>query len=285
MTKVKALVVYGLGIGCHNETLSAYKLAGAEAELIHINSLLKISQSTLEATQIINFSGGFLFGDILGSGMCAVNLIENSVLDNQKKLQDVLWDFSENGKVIYGQCNGFQVLVKSGLLPAINKNHQEPVVSLSHNDCGSYRVDYVPHKVASDHFAFADLKDQLFYLWCRHGEGKISFSTKYSKIKESNAKENLQEVLNSHLLLNYVHPETGKPTEEFPFNPNGSVLGIAGLKSANGRIFGQMAHPEVSVLKEQSPLWFKQKEEAKRSGQQILEPVGLKIFKNIVGYF
>lgn len=284
MSKVKALVVHGLGIGCHAETVKAYQEAGADAELIHFNSLLEEKDLASKA-QVLNFSGGFLHGDILGSAMCAVNLIEHSVIDGKTKLQDLLWDFSEKGNVVYGQCNGFQLLVKSGLLPAIEDNYSEPVLTLADNDCGSYRVDYVPHVVNDNHFAFSGLEDDLFYLWCRHGEGKIQFSSDHSVISHSNADEMREKVKKDHVLLSYADPKSSQATNEFPYNPNGSDSGIAGLKSSNGRVFGHMAHPEVSVYEDTNPDWFKQKEIAKRNGTKIDESIGLKIFKNIVSAF
>lgn len=273
---VKALVVYGLGIGCHAETVKAYQLAGAEAELIHFNDLAKKKTKINDDVQIINFSGGFLHGDILGSAMCATN-----ELANKFELIDFLWDFSEKGGVLYGQCNGFQLLVKSGLLPAFGNDYKQQTVSLVHNECGYYRVAHVPHKVVSPHFAFSGI-DDLFYLWCRHGEGKIEFGSSTSSYSPEQITEHKAKIA-KHVLLSYVDPSTGKITEEFPHNPNGSEQGIAGLSSSNQRIFGHMAHPEVSVLDHTDPEWFKKKELAKRAANaDRAQPVGLKIFKNIV---
>src|SRR3989344_7971168 len=114
---VKVYVVSGLGIGCHEEAAHAYKRAGAEAEIIHIRQLLS-GEKKLFNSQILNFSGGFLHGDILGAGMCAANELEHAAIhdDGQlKKMKDMLVDYAEKGNVIYGQCNGFQLLVKTGL--------------------------------------------------------------------------------------------------------------------------------------------------------------------------
>lgn len=273
MTKAK--VVYGLGIGCHQETALAYQQAGAEVSLIHIKDLLE-SSHWFSDTQILNISGGFLHGDILGSAMCASAYLEHN------KLTDILWDFSEKGGVIYGQCNGFQLLVKSGLLPGIDKT---PALTLSDNACGSYRVDYVPHKVTSDHFAFSGLKD-LIYLWCRHGEGRVTFNSDFSSYSKKDAAENTEKILEDHVLLQYINPQSLEATQEFPFNPNGSEYAIAGLKSSNCRIFGHMAHPEVSVFASRNPEWFREKEAKRRGlGQGKDLEFGRRVFSNIVEYF
>ena len=71
---------------------------------------------------------------------------------NINGLTAAFWEFAEKGGVIYGQCNGFQLLVKSGLLPASDNKYTKQAVTLAHNDCGTYRVAYVPHKLKNNHF-------------------------------------------------------------------------------------------------------------------------------------
>ena len=272
---VKALVVYGLGIGCHRETKVSYQLAGAEAELIHFNELIA-NQGILNDVQVLNLCGGFHHGDILGSAMCAANLMQTSGLTEK------IFDFSEKGGVVYGQCNGFQMLVKSGLLPDSQRNSEGQhiqEITLTDNQCGSYRVDFVPHVVAkANHFAFSGLEDKVLYLWCRHGEGRIQFQPDFLK-SDSLANVNL----NGSVLLSYADPKTQQATEEFPYNPNGSVQGIAGLVSQNQRVIGQMAHPEVSIFKNRRPDWFKQRTQAEEECSPY--DIGYQVFKNIVNYF
>ena len=145
---VKAYVVNGLGIGCHEESAHAYEKAGEKAEIVHIRQLLSGDKNLFES-QILNLSGGFLHGDILGAGMCAANEIEHAVLknDEERKLKDLLIEYAEKGNVIYGQCNGFQLLVKTGLLPGINNDYSRQTVTLTYNDCGVYRVSPILHKI------------------------------------------------------------------------------------------------------------------------------------------
>jgi phosphoribosylformylglycinamidine synthase len=274
---IKSYVVNGLGIGCHNEVAHAYEKAGAHAEIIHIKQLFSGEKDIFDS-QILNLSGGFLHGDILGAGMCAANELEHAVNDRQKKLKDLLLDYAEKGNIIYGQCNGFQLLVKTGLLPGINNDCSRQTVTLTHNDCGNYYVDFVPHKVAKKHFAF-DWLDSL-YLWCRHGEGKFVFYSDYGLVSKEDGEIIRKKVNEHHVLLRYTK------------NPNVSVDNIAGLVNSNGRIFGHMAHPEASVYASQDPRFFFEKDELRRHGikafqldDKTLENVALRIFKNIVNYF
>jgi phosphoribosylformylglycinamidine synthase len=288
---VTAYILYGQGIGCHEECGHAYELAGAKVEPIHINDLLS-GEKRLEPKQILNMSGGFLHGDILGAGMCAANEMEHAVIDG-RRLKDILIEFADKGGIIYGQCNGFQVLVKTGLLPGIHNDYSKQTVTLTSNNCGNYRVAPVWHTMEQDHFAFDNVHDdfaRMFLLWCRHGEGKLQFRTDGGSVPAAQADANRQHVLDRHVLMRYVTPE-GSPTMQFPYNPNGSEDSIAGLVNQNGRIFGHMAHTEISVHKSRDPRWFEWKDQWRRKGikaaeldERRLEGVCLQVFKNIVEY-
>jgi len=291
---VLAFVVYGLGIGCHEETAHAFEKAGAKAEIIHINQLLSGEKSIFDS-QILNLSGGFLHGDVLGAGMCAANQIEHARIrlpDNgYKNLKDLLIEYSMKGNVIYGQCNGFQLLVKTGLLPGIGGDYSRQTVTLTQNDCGVYRVAPVLHKVERNHFAFKGIEDKDLLLWCRHGEGKMLFYSENGLISKENASVNRFLTNPSHILLRYAVPGSMETALEFPHNPNGSVDGIAGLVNQDGNIFGHMAHPEVSVYASRDPRWFAIKDQLRREGikadqldENHMRGVGLKIFENIVDY-
>ncbi len=289
---VKAYVVYGLGIGCHREVAYAYEKAGAEAELVHIRQLLS-GEKILFNSQILNLSGGFLHGDILGAGMCAANELEHAKIseDDGKRIKDLLVEYSEKGNVIYGQCNGFQLLVKTGLLPGIDNDYSRQTVTLTTNDCGNYRVAPVLHRVVKSHFAFEGIDDD-FYIWCRHGEGKIRFYSDYGLVPKEEGERNRRMINANHVLLRYVDPVTKQPTEEFPHNPNGSVDGTAGLLNLNGNIFAQMGHTEVAVEISRDPRFFAMKDELRRQGirsedllKRIGDGVGSKVFRNIVKHF
>ncbi len=279
---VKAYVINGLGIGCDEEVAHAYEKAGAKVEMVHFRQLLSMSKDKLFEAQIINLAGGFLHGDFGGAGMYAANELEHS------GIKDLLIEFADEGNVIYGQCNGFQFLVKTGLLPGINSDYSKQILTLTHNDCGNYRVAPVMHKADQAHFAFKGI--DMIQLWCRHAEGKGQFNSKYGSVSEEEGEKNRQEVNKNHVILRYVD-NNGEPTEKFPFSPNGSIDGIAGLANFNGHIFGNMAHPEVSIYSSRDPDWFVQKDRLRRQGikakdleGEIMEGQGLKIFRNIVNY-
>ncbi len=291
---VKAYVVYGLGIGCHKEVSYAFEKAGAEVEIVHLKQLLSGEKDLFES-QILNLSGGFLHGDILGAGMCAANELEHAKIisgDNEKRIKDLFLEYAEKENVIYGQCNGFQLLVKTGLLPGIDNDYSKQTVTLTNNDCGNYRVDYVLHRIERKHFAFEGLDDIDFYLWCRHGEGKVQFYSEYGLVSKEEGERNRKEVNESHVLLRYINPITKQSTEEFPYNPNGSIDGIAGLVNLNGNIFAHMGHSEVSVNVSRDPRFFDMKDKLRRQGikaedsfKKMDDGVGLKVFRNIVKHF
>ncbi len=288
---IKVYVTKGLGIGCHEEVAHAYQKAGANTEIIHIKQLLS-GDKRLTNAQIINLCGGFLHGDILGAGMCAANELEHSVImdgEDEKRVKDLLIQFKERGNMVYGQCNGFQLMVKTGLLPGLDNDYSRQTVTLTHNDCGNYRVDFVLHKVkAPRHFAFNKIDE--IYLWCRHGEGKIMFYSPYGSIDKEQSEITRQKVNDNHVLLSYVNPNTHEPTEEFPYNPNGSVDAIAGLY--NQTFIGHMAHTEVGIYITRDPRWPKIKDSLRRKGfkaadltDKMLEGPALQVFRNLVGYF
>lgn len=291
---VNAYVINGLGIGCHQETAHAYRKAGADAEIVHIRQLLS-GEKKLSDSQILNFSGGFLHGDILGAGMCAANELEHAAITENgqlKKMKDMLIDYARKGNIIYGQCNGFQLLVKTGLLPGIGGDYSKQTVTLTHNDCGSYRVDFVLHRIETHHFAFEGIENNYLRLWCRHGEGKMQFHSEYGSMPKEKGEENRKKVNDRHVLLRYADPITGEPTEKFPANPNGSIDGIAGLMDPTGNIFGHMAHPEVSIYASRDPRFFAFKDKMRREHfkaedftDEVMEDEGLRVFRNIVKRF
>ena len=280
----KAYVINGLGIGCHEEAAHAYEKAGADAEIVHIRQLLSGGKKFLFKSQILNLSGGFLHGDILGAGMCAANELEHS------GIKDLLIEYAQRN-VIYGQCNGFQLLVKTGLLPGIYGDYSRQTVTLTHNDCGNYFVTFAPHRIESRHFAFDGIDGSDLRMWCRHGEGKIQFYSEQGLISKEEGNQNRQMVNESHVLLRYINPETKEPTQKFPDNPNGSADAIAGLIDITENIFGHMAHTEVGIYRSRDPRFFELKDKLRREGvkaknidEKRIEGLCLKIFENIVNH-
>lgn len=269
MEKVKALIITGFGINCEEEMAAAYKLAGAEAEIVHLNDIFSEKKS-IHNFDIMNFPGGFSFGDDLGSGKVLSNKMKFKKLNSGKLFFDDIQDFLTEGKFIFGVCNGFQFLVKMGLLPNVNGNSEQEV-TLTKNDSAKFEDRWIYVKV-NENSKSPFLKGiETLFLPVRHGEGKLII--KNEKIKKSIIGKNLN-------CLTYCD-ENGNETDKYPQNPNGSELNCAALTDETGQIFGMMPHPEAFLSLYNHPNWT----QMKRKNPHISEDgEGLKIFKNIVEF-
>jgi phosphoribosylformylglycinamidine synthase subunit PurQ / glutaminase len=250
---LKALVLYGYGINCENESRYAIEKSGGKADILHLNAVLD-NPKILEGYNMLMVPGGFSFGDDLGSG---------KVFGNKMKLRlrDQLADFTKAEKLILGICNGFQVMVKMGLLPVPDFRQR---VSLTANDSGHYEDRWVFLKAnTKSSCVFTKGLDNIL-VPVRHGEGKFI----------PKDKETLDELRgNNQIVFQYVD-ESGA-LAGFPYNPNGSVENVAGICDKTGRIFGMMPHPEAFNIVENCPYWVK---------GTVREPLGLRLFKNAVAY-
>ncbi len=267
MSDVKALIITGYGINCEEEMAVAYKLAGAEADIVHLNDIF-LKKISIHGYDILNFPGGFSFGDDLGSGKVMANKMKYKRLVSGKLFLDEIKDFLFDGKFILGICNGFQFLVKMGLLPNINDNLEQEI-TLTYNDSAKFENRWVFCKT-NNNIRTPFLQDiNTIYLPVRHGEGKLIIKNEHLKI----------EIIHNNMnCLSYCTPE-GLITSEYPYNPNGSELNCAALADSTGQIFGMMPHPEAYLSLYNNPQWHK----LKRENPDISEEgEGLKIFQNIV---
>ena len=226
---VRTCVVTGFGINADDELAAAFELAGSRAQKVHIRDLTQ-DPSRLDAFHILALPGGFSYGDHLGSGVVFASLLK-------RHLRPALERFVRSGKPVIGICNGFQVLVKTGILPNLTGGWQ-PEVSLTHNDNGRFIDRWValafnPRSpcVWTQGLAAGELP-------IRHGEGRF--------VAASEAV--LQRLLADDLVAVRYHPE----------NPNGSVHGIAGICDPTGRVFGLMPHPEAFLFAENHPRWTRE---------------------------
>jgi len=252
MSDVRALVVTGYGINCEKEMALACELAGSKATITHAHKLLS-NQIDLKEYHLICFPGGFAFGDELGAGKVLANRLQ-SLIHN-------LRDFVADGKCILGICNGFQLLVKLGLLPG-QTTHQS--ISLTYNNNARFDNRWVGHVVASETCIFTKGLHDL-YLPIRHGEGK--FVLRDEKLAD--------ELVRSHQVVFRYTPD----------NPNGSYDNIAGICDPTGRILGMMAHPESALYITNHPDWIRLKEQAKRTNNTLPKyGEGYALFKNAVDY-
>ncbi len=243
---VKVCVITGYGINADNELVQAFEMAGASAEKVHINSLIE-NPEMLKEFHIAGFAGGFSFGDHIGSGIVYSNLFK-------KHLRSELDKFVAEGKLIIGICNGFQVLVKMGVLPNLSGDWEQDV-SLIHNDSGVFEDSWVKIAFNSESPCVWTKSLDEMDIPIRHGEGR--FITDNSGVMATLKDENL-------IAITY----SGR-------NPNGSEEDIAGITDRSGRILGLMPHPEAFIFPENHPKWTREK---------IEEGYGLRIFKNGVDF-
>ncbi|NGX57515.1 MAG: Phosphoribosylformylglycinamidine synthase subunit PurQ [Chlamydiae bacterium] len=255
MSCVKALVITGYGINCEKEMAVACEMAGADTTICHAQRLLN-HQVNLNDYHFLCLPGGFAFGDELG----AAKVLANRISRRESLIQD-LKDFVAEGKCILGVCNGFQLLVKLGLLPNSDKEQR---ISLTYNDHARFDNRWIGHRVHSSHCIFTQGLDHL-HLPIRHGEGK--FVVKDKKF--------VDELISADQVVFRYHPN----------NPNGSEEHIAGICDSTGRILGMMAHPEAALYFTNHPDWLRRKEQSKREKTPLPEyGEGYMLFKNAIDY-
>ena len=254
MARVKVCVLRTAGTNCDKETAFAFAKAGAKAELVHVNRLVS-GEHDLHEYSILAFPGGFSYGDDIASGKVFANEL-------RCKLGEDLKEFIKDGKLIIGICNGFQILVKSGLLPGNDLLKQE--TSLIINDSGKFESRWTHLRTQKNCIWTKDLP-KVIYLPVAHGEGKFI-------VKDKKTLERLKK--NKQIIFQYC--DVDGEFAGYPQNPNGSTGHIAGICDETGRILGLMPHPERHVLRQQHPRWTQDK--------LNIEGDGLQIFVNGVEY-
>ncbi|MCX5848813.1 MAG: phosphoribosylformylglycinamidine synthase subunit PurQ [Deltaproteobacteria bacterium] len=265
--KVKAIILTGNGTNCETEMARACKMAGADgADIVHISELL-YGDRRLDDYSFLNLPGGFLDGDDLGSAKAGANrFLHAGISGGREMLFDQLIKFIRTGKLILGVCNGFQLMIKLGLLPALEGVYRKQSSTLTYNDSGRFEDRWVYLKGNAKSPCVYTRGADILYLPVRHGEGK--FIPRSFSILRQIEKKNL-------FALRYCE-EDGLPSMEYPANPNGSVNAIAGICDESGRLFGLMPHPEAYLCRVNHPRWTR--EELPREGQ------GLIIFRNAVNF-
>lgn len=240
---VRVLVLTGYGLNCEQETAAGFRMVGASVSLAHAGDVVERKGSDLDGHHIVAFVGGFSFGDHIASGRVYANRL-------RFRLGDRLARFVDDGGLAIGICNGFQTLVKLGLLPAVDRAPRSGLaqqqVSLVSNDRLGYYDGWV--RLRADKRSPCVFTRGLAHdleLPSRHGEGKLVFASE----------ELRQRIEREHLVpLRYVD-QAGTPTEAWPENPNGSPGGAAALCDPSGRVFGVMPHPEAYLYPENHPDW------------------------------
>lgn len=257
--KPRTLVLRAAGSNCDGETAFAFEQAGATSELVHINRLLA-EPSLLDGFQILAIPGGFSYGDDISAGRILANQIVHH-------LGDAVRAFIESGRPVLGVCNGFQVLVKTDLLPGAILRHTGQTATLAHNDCGRFIDRWVRLGAPKSKCIWTEgLQPPVIELPIAHGEGK--FIPRDDAVRRA-----LWE--NGQVALVYTREDGSPAAGRFPDNPNGSIDDIAGVCDASGLVFGLMPHPERYIDAIQHPAWTSQRP-ARKVGH------GLQIFLNAV---
>lgn len=258
---IKVLVFAGYGLNCEEEAAYGFTLAGAKADIVHINDVID-GKVKLASYHVLAFPGGFAYGDDTGSGKAYANRIKNH-------LEKELTQFLKEKKLIIGICNGFQILTQIGLLPG----------ALTFNESNRHVDRWTDMRVEG----MAVQENQSPWLTgiktisapVGHGEGRFVASKKeLAELKRKN-----------QVALRYVKGETAS-YQDLPANPNGATENIAGVLSHEGRVFGLMPHPDRALFTTELPHWPLLKEQSRRTGEAFpTEGPGVQIFRNGVHYF
>lgn len=254
--KVRVCVLQTDGINCHDETAYAFTLAGGMPKIVHVNAIRQNS-ALLRDFAILVIPGGFSYGDDIHSGRVFATELTSC-------LADTLREFVDAGKLVLGICNGFQVLVATGLLPSGTMG--KPSTTLAQNDSGRFECRWVNLAIRESVCVYTQgLAGQVITLPIAHGEGKLLF--------EDDAAVELAQG-GRQLPLLYASGD-GIVTGAYPENPNGSICSIAGMCDPTGRILGMMPHPERYVQKTQFVNWRRFHHE---------KPHGRVFFENAITY-
>ena len=266
---VRAIVIAGNGTNCEREVAFACLSAGANvADIVHIADLIS-GRKKLKDYHFLNLAGGFLDGDDLGSAKAGANrLVYAKIHGSQNTLREEIEQFIADGKLVMGVCNGFQLMVKMGLLPAIGGSFGVQTSSLTFNDRGRFEDRWCYLKVDSESPCIYTKGMESLYLPVRHGEGKFVVDKT----------ETLTQIRSLHLApVHYSNADCREQVMEYPLNPNGSVDAIAGICDETGRLFGLMPHPEAYIHRTHHPRWTREPDLPE-------EGMGLWLYQNAVDF-
>lgn len=247
MKTPKAIVLRTAGTNCDYESVQACRMAGFETDLIHVNKFIR-EEAKFDSYHLLFFPGGFAYGDYLGSAKILANKLTF-------RLNDLVPEFIKSGKLVIGICNGFQVLVKAGLLPGFKGNYKEQLATLSFNDSGHLQCEWTRMLNVNKGKCIFTKGIEKMHAPIAHGEGKF--------IPKDNS------------LLKKLY-EQDQVVFKYEKNPTGTIDGITGICDETGRVFGMMPHPERNLFSLNDPRSYRMK--LPEEGE------GLKIFNNAFKY-
>jgi len=247
---VRVLVLTGYGLNCEVETAAGFSRAGATVVSAHLHDVLESANAkdALAGYHILAFVGGFSFGDHIQSGRVYANRL-------RFRLGEALGQFVDDGGLALGICNGFQTLVCLGLLPALGRTHGSGLAPQAAALVHNYRLGYFDTWVkllvdAESPCVWTRGLAKTIELPSRHGEGKLLFQDE----------ETRKTIMDARLVPVRYADASGKPTEVWPDNPNGSPDGAAGSFDLTGRIFWLMPHPGAVFDPENHPDWIRRRD-------------------------
>ncbi len=267
-SEVRVCILRMEGTNNEQEMLEAFERSGTQAELVHLKQLLGKSTSAgsarhLEDYHILMFPGGWSAGDYVRAGaIFAARLKAEARRD--------LMEFVEAGKAVGGMCNGFQVLVELGLLPSLGEktaaDEPEAALAVNASDRFECRPTYLRAETSRCAFTSKVKPGSVLYIPSAHGEGRFTLPQEHEHevLRRLDAED--------RVVFRYVDPSTSK-AGEYPFNPNGSPSGIAGVCNGAGNVFGMMPHPERSYLGINHPDWYRTDRGEWGDGKLVFESV------------
>jgi phosphoribosylformylglycinamidine synthase len=251
--KPKALVLQAHGSNRDFDVMDALSLAGADPTGVPLNDL-RINNALFRDFNLLVLPGGFSYADALGAGKLLA-------LDLASYFAEEISTFVESGKPVIGICNGFQALVKSGILPG----NSEGQSTLTFNQQGHFECRWVDLKPVSQKCIWTKDLNENITCPIAHGEGNFQVTELFplSSFIEQD-----------QIALAYIHADGSPADREYPANPNGSMMDIAGICNPQGNVLGLMPHPENHIYTWQHPRHTR----GEHGGS------GLKLFKNGVKY-
>jgi phosphoribosylformylglycinamidine synthase I len=271
----KCLILHATGINRDHEAAQAIELAGGVAEIVHVNQLRR-GEKRWADYQMLVLPGGFSYADALGGGRL-------HALDLNVYFADEVCEFIELGKLVIGICNGFQALVKAGILPGNGMSDNQPIrhspfairnspfairplpATLTFNASGHFECRWITLKPLSQKCIWTRGLSELIYCPVAHGEGHFQLAdTAFLSTLQSQ----------DQIALIYARPDGTPAGGAYPDNPNGSIADIAGVCNPQGNVVGLMPHPEDHIFPYQH---------ARRTRGEAGQ-LGLRLFENGVRY-